>query len=361
MEVAGVLSGAIALLQIGFRWILSEDVKDFGYAFGVALQFLPEARAVVHRVRKHVHSDVDGNAQARSMKESYTPTFAMIGVAGAIIAQIALTALTLPELESAHWTAQASFVICLVSGALSVFFSCVLQSILSGLHTPQQFRDWITEGLDPESKEILDTIDQLKQDPRLESRQDIKEAVLFAGGFLRISRLPRPSLYAALILTSPLQLLRLALAALLVGFGVYFGFNYSARLQSGDGGSALAVLITYIVCVSLGLANFYIPFVGKLITIESDGAMMRVRPLVRQIEEELRQSDIEASAGSQIPRAGDRAEEPDKQTDAVEILNELVRLQNEQLVQQQRLLAIMSERLSPPQRHAGERHTWPQP
>ena len=43
-----------------------------------------------------------------AFKDSYTPALNMVGVAGAIIAQIALTALSLPNLDDTHWTARAA-------------------------------------------------------------------------------------------------------------------------------------------------------------------------------------------------------------------------------------------------------------
>jgi hypothetical protein len=84
----------------------------------------------------------------RRYKDSYTPTFSMVGVAGAIIAQIALTALSLPNLDDTHWTARASFVIGLVAGSLAVFCCCVLQSKMSALHTAHAVRRWLTRRRD---------------------------------------------------------------------------------------------------------------------------------------------------------------------------------------------------------------------
>jgi hypothetical protein len=74
----------------------------------------------------------------------------------------------------------------------------------------------------------------------------------------------RPSLSAALIITAPLQLLNIALGSLLTGFGIYFGFVYSAKLPTiGDHHSALAVLVVYITSAASGLLFFYIPVLIK--------------------------------------------------------------------------------------------------
>ena len=121
-------SGIVELLTSGWEslWL---DSLDFGILPALALRLgLFEAKGLVDEVREHFIRGDGGLDQAIAFKDSYTPTFSMVGVAGAIIAQIALTALTLPNLDDTHWTARASFVIGLVAGSLAVFCCCVLQS-----------------------------------------------------------------------------------------------------------------------------------------------------------------------------------------------------------------------------------------
>ena len=144
IEVAGIVLGAVPLLISSYRH-LYRDINDFGVIPAIVLRLgLFEAKDVVNQVREHFIRGDGGLEQAMAFKDSYTPTFNMVGVAGAIIAQIALTALSLPNLDDTHWTARAAFVVGLVAGSLAVFCSCVLQSKMSSLHSPYAVRRWLT-------------------------------------------------------------------------------------------------------------------------------------------------------------------------------------------------------------------------
>ncbi|ORY11925.1 hypothetical protein BCR34DRAFT_614334 [Clohesyomyces aquaticus] len=78
--------------------------------------------------------------------ESFTSTFNMIGVAGAIIVQVAITALSLPRLAHSPSTSEACFVAGLITGSLSVFFACMMSPELKGLHDAKS-----TEGQNGQS------------------------------------------------------------------------------------------------------------------------------------------------------------------------------------------------------------------
>jgi hypothetical protein len=143
-KASGLLVSVVALVAVGWK-SLRTDSQDFGILAAVALRLgLFEAKGVVDEVREHFIRGDGGLDQAMAFKDSYTPTFNMVGVAGAILAQIALTALGLPNLDDTHWTARASFVIGLVAGSLAVFCSCVLQSKMSVLHNTHAVRRWLT-------------------------------------------------------------------------------------------------------------------------------------------------------------------------------------------------------------------------
>lgn len=144
VEVVGLALAVVPAAISAFEH-LSDDVKDFGIFPAIVLRLgLFEAKDVVDQVRGHFIRGDGGLDQAMALKDSFTPTFNMVGVAGAIIAQIALTALSLPNLDDTHWTARAAFVIGLVAGSLAVFCSCVLQSKMSGLHNAYAVRRWLT-------------------------------------------------------------------------------------------------------------------------------------------------------------------------------------------------------------------------
>jgi hypothetical protein len=141
----------------------------------------------------------------------------------------------------------------------------------------------------------------------------------------------RPSLSAALIITAPSQLLNVALGALLAGFGIYFGLVYTARLPAiEDHHSALAVLTVYIVSAASGLVLFYLPMLFKVIATMRDG----------------KRSDLEDSIAG-LEKAINAAKRKGVSSEAVgtiSALNEIVRIQGEQLQQQKNLISMLETR-----------------
>jgi hypothetical protein len=213
------LSAILQVVQLGLKFLLL-DYRDFGVVPAVALRLgLLEAKGVVDEVREHFIRGDGGLDQAMAFKDSYTPTFNMVGVAGAILAQIALAALGLPSLDDTHWTARASFVIGLVAGSLAVFCSCILQSKMSALHNAHAVRRWLTRPLMAFAEILGATPETLARIPRLDNLADMKQMLSHLNEKFN-ERAYRPSLSAALILTAPSQLLSIALGSLLTGFGI---------------------------------------------------------------------------------------------------------------------------------------------
>lgn len=98
----------------------------------------------------------------------------------------------------------------------------------------------------------------------------------------------RPSLSAALIITMPSQLIDVALGTLLTGFGIYFGFVYTARLPAIENHhSALAVMTVYIVSTASGLILFYVLMLFKLVATMSDGTRGGLEEVVTNLEREI--------------------------------------------------------------------------
>jgi hypothetical protein len=272
----------------------------------------------------------------------------MVGVAGAIIAQIALTALTLPNLDDTHWTARASFVIGLVAGSLAVFCCCVLQSKMSSLHSAHAVRRWLTRP----REEMAEARYRFKGLVKALRRRDIepdpvnlaamkKEASHFNEMFNEHAY--RPSLSAALIITAPLQLLNIALGSLLTGFEIYFGVVYTAKLPAiGDRHSALAVLVVYIASAASGLL-FYLPALVKLVAIMSDqkGGV--------DLAEYLNTLEIAIQAAQ-------RAEAASKQYAVLSALTEIIAIQEKQLQLQRDFQTLLEARFHPPSSHPPSSH-----
>lgn len=333
--------GVLPLVVAGFKG-LSKDYKDFGILPALVLRLgLFEAKDVVDQVREHFIRGDGGLEQAMAFKDSYTPTFNMVGVAGAIIAQIALTALSLPNLDDMHWTARASFVIGLVAGSLAVFCYCVLQSKMSSLHNAYAVRRWLTrpqetwkdlrrnqseemEGVPGLNDEKFDPKDLAAMAQRLSEFKEMLNELAF-----------RPSLSAALILTAPSQLLNVALGALLTGFGIYFGLVYSARLPAiEDHLSALAVLTVYVVTAASGLIFFYLPVLFKLVATTRDGKRGGLEGLITSYEGAI--------------KAAQRINDDPKPDDTLHALNKIISNQGEQLQLQKDFIAALESRSGSP-------------
>ena len=162
------------------------------------------------------------------------------------MAQIAITALSLPELGATHWIVQACFIASLITGCLSVYYSCAVQLILGGLHGPDETAVWL----------IYDYLDYRHQARNLE--ECLPEVV---SQIITI-----PSFNSALILVAPAALLNWSLATFLVGLGLYLGIVYTKQLSTIAGTHAsLAVLITYIIFTVGALVAFYVPVGMKVI------------------------------------------------------------------------------------------------
>jgi len=228
------------------------------------------------------------------------------------MAQIALTALSLPNLNDTHWTAHASCVIGLVAGSLVAFCSCVLQNQMSGLHTAQAVRDWLTRPLETWSnlrqyyangQKLTSQIDDLQFNtiPNTNDLIALERTLLVKETLNELTY--RPSISAAMILTAPLQLLNVALGSLLTGFGIYFGFIYSAKLPAILGqDSALGVLLVYILSVVYGLAIFYFPMLTRTAASIRDRSQRNpVKERIHVLESALQKYRAAQSAGT-IPR-----------------------------------------------------------
>lgn len=255
--VGFTLSTARLAADVRSRINLFEDLQYNSKTYGISGILLSlgilDGGGVVKRIRQHLIND-DDPEQVMLFKKSFTESFTMVGVAGAIIAQIAFTGLSLDRIEQTHWTAYAAFVVSLIAGCLAVFYSCTLQLLLSGLHGPQETRDWLTKP-----KLMYETRPNRPRDNRDESEE-------FNNPKWQADRVP--SINAALMLVTPSQLLNFSLGAFLIGLGIYVGFLYSQNLGEVRGkDSALAVLIVYILFTSAFLMLYGYPAGMK--TLES--------------------------------------------------------------------------------------------
>jgi hypothetical protein len=160
----------------------------------------------------------------------------------------------------------------------------------------------------------------------------------------------RPSLIAVFTLTAPMQLLELSVAMLLMGYSLYFSVDTRPPPKNtfdayGEG----ALFVIYVLGICLGTFPGYFPFLRIVFALYGSQEVQRMRPMLQEIQTVLHRTDPEAYKGQpDDPPAARRRQhgEHEDQDDVLKTMNELIRLQSEQLVHQQHLLQIMSQRLT---------------
>lgn len=284
-HLLGVVFGAIPILLSGavsprdvidlltlrnlwesFREGRNKKLKDdYGLPRALLLLFMfPDALAVMDRIEHDVLTGEKGGPEA--MKQSMAANCNMIAVAGAIIAQVAITGLSLDNVAETHWTTQATFIISLVAGALCVYYTCMIQQKLGVLSRPEDIKDWLCRpgkwtGLD---KELQEQLDSLHNDAK--PRPDLEKLQRDLLGHLADDRWKTASINAAIMLSVPGFLLNVSIATFLIGLGIYLGFAFSHNFLPDAGtNSSLAILLVYIIASALGLLIFFIPYGLKVV------------------------------------------------------------------------------------------------
>jgi len=123
-----------------------KDVHNIFVVFFVIMLFSSSLR-IMDRVEQNV---LPRTSDAMAMKASFSSDFSMLSIAAAIIAQVAITALALPNLNQVHWTASAGFVPSLVTACISVWLSTT--TLLTSLDSPNAIRDWLSQPASKKSR-----------------------------------------------------------------------------------------------------------------------------------------------------------------------------------------------------------------
>jgi hypothetical protein len=190
-------------------------------------------------------------------------------IKGAIVTQVAITALSLPYLSQSHWVARACFVISLISGTLSVFFAVLLQRIIGSLYEVRTLRAWLSSldtYPDIEGLRALKNILQLSSThlPSDTGQGDVEAArslqEIFAKFDLQQHRIGVVSLFSALILETPRSMINISLGSFLTGLAIYFGFLWTRDLDANAGpGDSRNVFIIFIVTVLCCIGMYSVP------------------------------------------------------------------------------------------------------
>ena len=233
---------------------------------------------------------------------------------GAIVAQVAITAFSLPRLNETHWTVEGFFIASLIFGSLSVFFSCITHQVVNTLHGADDIRDWLSKPILSEQKRVfqglLDTLESAIYSPQANTPGGQDYAQLEDA--IKNDRWKVASFSSAVMLIAPSRLLSLALNAFVAGLGVSLGLVYMASLIpiSGSNGS-LAVLICYIFATFCGLALFYIPLGFKKLELKPVKRFRRLMHVVHTRQERsgrIREEGITVN----VPNSGGRAKPPSR-------------------------------------------------
>ncbi|KAI9708051.1 MAG: hypothetical protein M1820_004255 [Bogoriella megaspora] len=294
----------------------------------VALLFvqivLPNAASQLQFIEESILQS--GDDLVLRFKESFVFDCNMIAVAGAIIAQIAITANAVNFLSQAHWLARAFWIASLVEGCLSVYYACLLQRTLGMLLGPNDIRDWLTRQDDHATstyhlratleytRELLgkkpETLDPLE----LEALRNYAHKNVGLDWSDASQSPPRSaSLYSALLLGAPSAMITGALSWFLLGTGVYLGSVWKRNLDSAAGvensrNVFIIFLIGTVFCGSVypllvflkhrehGPVKLIIRIMQNLDALKKMLALRRERIITSQLE-----SDLMASFRSKHP------------------------------------------------------------
>ncbi|TLD30016.1 hypothetical protein E2P81_ATG06669 [Venturia nashicola] len=249
---------------------------------------------VTWRVEAQVLGQLDDD-EAMQFKKSVQDECTMVSVAAAIVAQIAITGLSLNGLSQAHWTAKGFLVFSLTSALMAVYYATTQQRALGRVLRAKQVREWIrghavvrargksrtvnfklkdgilgflvemrsdtipaplgdlwksireavqtAEGKWPQKlsdydwNAIMKALEVWRQPPRellpCDPRDlDVSQVhLLTTPGFLR-RKCFTPSVLSVITISAPQMLLSASLLTLLVGFGVYLGFTWTRKLDT---------------------------------------------------------------------------------------------------------------------------------
>ncbi|CBY02353.1 predicted protein [Plenodomus lingam JN3] len=236
-DVADVADVAVFIIKTvgGIAKSLIFFAKYYGppglilYLFGSRGMWQLQAQILCSPEERHV-MDFKTSVQADSN---------IIAVAATILAQIAITALSLEDLSRTHWVARGAFTFSLLSAIMAVYYATNQYRKLGRCLQPEQVRAWIRgrKHSDPPRSET--------------SQRNIDRDVL-------------PSPASVLTVSAPNMLLSASLNSFLIGLGVYLGQVWMRNLDEVAGAhDSRAIFITYIiglcVCYSIfGLSNLVV-------------------------------------------------------------------------------------------------------
>jgi hypothetical protein len=274
-----------------------KDEHNIFVVFFVIMLFSSSLR-IMDRVEQNV---LPRTSDAMAMKASFSSDFSMLSVAAAIIAQVAITALALPNLNQVHWTASAGFVVSLVTACMSVWLSTTTSRLLTSLDSPNAIRDWLSQPASKKSRlKFEEELKVLLNTTDLSSTKEVESIQSSISKFLEDNKWKFPSFYACTMLTAPSLLLNVSLLSFLLALGIYLGTVWKKNLDPVAGSVASrAVMICYIVCMVLAGALFF----GSSNQKEAETEFVRrwMDDLDRRVDVKSLGTDVDAAASWSLP------------------------------------------------------------
>jgi hypothetical protein len=175
----------------------------------------------------------------------------------AIVAQIAITGLSLDNLSQTHWIVKASFVFSIISSLIAVYYASTQQRVMGRLLQAKQVRGWI-RGRVPAQRG--DSLWQSKRSHKF--RGDPTDYITLASSAGNLSpnimeQCFTPSVASVITMSAPQILLSVSLLSLLLALGMYFGFVWTRHLDVDTGKDASRnVLIFYLITITLCFAIY---------------------------------------------------------------------------------------------------------
>jgi hypothetical protein len=188
------------------------------------------------------------------------------------MAQVAITAISLPYRDQTHWIVTALLFASLIAGTMAVYFAATSQRFINSLYRSKDIKLWLA---DPESlshrylhEAGISHTSTMASD--LESNILHGDPLLPAHGLSMDhglhSKRPYMSLQSALLLAAPSSMLNLALGSFVLALGIYLGLIWTENLDSAvkhGTRDARAVFIFFITTSITMLGFHYIPLGRK--------------------------------------------------------------------------------------------------
>ncbi|KAF2435024.1 hypothetical protein EJ08DRAFT_730152 [Tothia fuscella] len=227
---------------------------------------------------------------ALAFKSSLLEHCNTISVAAAIVAQIAVTALTLTSLSKTHWIARGFLAFSLVSALMAVYYASTQHRVFAHMFNPRQIRIWIRGGksenneksrIVPSLSAILMKIAKqrkgrgsstysatqresfdLPTSSPLPGPCDADDLVLEGIPDTELKACLRhfcftPSVFAVITIPAPQALLTSSLYSLFIALGIYSGFRWTRNLELDAGThDSRNVFVMYIVGLGVCLAVY---------------------------------------------------------------------------------------------------------